>query len=786
MIMKRKSLFVGIMLMSICCFQSKAANINPDLLTKTWKAFWISMPGEDLSSYGVYEFKKEFTLDSTPESFVVHVSADNRYKLFVNENLVSVGPSLGDLDHWNFQTVDIATNLIAGNNVISAIVWNDGEYKPINQFSSQTAFILQSDEKKSNFINTNTTWQCRRLNAYSPLKQTVYGFYAVGPGELVEYNKEPSAWQKPLILGTGSPKGTAITIYSTWELVPSEIPEPQMSLQRLESVRKAQGITLPSSFPKQTTDVTIPSNSSVSILLDQQFLTNAYFHISFSKGKDASINIVYAETLREADAQKGNRDEVDGKTMFGRKDSIISNGLTEQQFTTLSWRNFRYVQLDIVTADEPLVINDIYGVATAYPFEKKSTAVTADDTLNSILEIGWRTARLCAMETYFDCPYYEQLQYVGDTRVQAMISYFNTDDDRLARKAITQIDYSRSSDGITKSRYPSSQKHFIPTFSLAYVGMLYDFYRYRDDLDFIKGKLQGMRDILNFFSLYQQEDGSLKNVPYWNFTDWPENNKHKWRFGISPSDRNGNSAIQDLQLLIAYQNAAEIEEGIGETYLANNYRMRAEQLSVTVRSKYYDPDCGLFSDNADKKVYSEHANSLAILAGVVEGEEAMRICQKMIDEHENLVQASIYFLYYVNQAVTKAGLGDDYLNRLDIWRENMRYGLTTWGEDSDVANTRSDCHAWGASPNIEFYRTILGIDSSSPAFQTLRIEPHLGTLTDVSGTMPHPNGTISASYKKKGNYWAVEIILPENTTGIFIWNGKEYELNSGSNSFKLQ
>ena len=72
-----------------------------------------------------------------------------------------------------------------------------------------------------------------------------------------------------------------------------------------------------------------------------------------------------------------------------------------------------------------------------------------------MLEIGWRTARLCAVETYMDCPYYEQLQYIGDTRIQALVSLFNSGDDRLAKNAIDQLDQSRLPDGVTLSRYPS-------------------------------------------------------------------------------------------------------------------------------------------------------------------------------------------------------------------------------------------------------------------------------------------------------------------------------------------
>jgi hypothetical protein len=49
---------------------------------------------------------------------------------------------------------------------------------------------------------------------------------------------------------------------------------------------------------------------------------------------------------------------------------------------------------------------------------------------------------------------------------------------------------------------------------------------------------------------------------------------------------------------------------------------------------------------------------------------------------------------------------------LDEWRSQMSRGLTTWAEKQEP--TRSDCHAWGASPNIEVYRIVLGIDTDAP------------------------------------------------------------------------
>jgi alpha-L-rhamnosidase len=112
--------------------------------------------------------------------------------------------------------------------------------------------------------------------------------------------------------------------------------------------------------------------------------------------------------------------------------------------------------------------------------------------------------------------------------------------------------------------------------------------------------------------------------------------------------------------------------------------------------------------------------------------------------------------------------------------------MSTWGESSDVSTTRSDCHAWGSSPNVEFFRTVLGIDSDAPGFAQVKIEPHLGTLKMISGEMPHPNGKIAVSYVNKKNKWNVSINLPENTSGFFQWKGQRYMLKSGANSFSIQ
>ncbi len=139
MSMKKHFLFIILFISSVS--HGFSQTISQDILTKRWDAYWITAAGAS-KDYGIYHFRKTFSLDQKPDSFVVHVSADNRYKLFVNGTLASLGPARGDVFHWNFETVDIAKYLQAGNNLIAAVVWNFGEYRPEYQISFRTGFII--------------------------------------------------------------------------------------------------------------------------------------------------------------------------------------------------------------------------------------------------------------------------------------------------------------------------------------------------------------------------------------------------------------------------------------------------------------------------------------------------------------------------------------------------------------------------------------------------------------------------------------------------------------------
>ena len=786
-----------------------------DLLTDSWNAHWISVPGTGAQDYGVYYFRKDVELAAVPADYLVHVTGDNRYKLYVNGTLVSLGPAKGDATHWRYETVDLVPWLRAGTNAIAAVVYHEGSQKPDSQVSVSTGFLLQG-EGNARMLFTDRTWKCLKDNAYTPTRPIVSGYYVAGPGEKVDLSVTASDWKEGPVDGwlpaqegpAGEPKDwNSPNQGEGHNLTPSPLPQMERTLQRLASVRKVEGVKVPAGFLSGNAPLTVPAHTKAEILLDNGVLTNAYFNMALSEGAGARVSIGYAETLYIPDPSwqrptpeqlaqvpeeylyyalaprtegKGNRNEVEGKVFIGREDVLLPDG-GAHRWTTLSWRTYRYVRVQVETASQPLVIEDIHGDFTGYPFTHDASLDTDSQELKDIFEIGWRTARLCAWETYLDCPYYEQLQYLGDTRIQALVTLYSSKDDRLVKNFLHLADISRSADGITKSRYPTTIPQHIQPYALSYIYAMHDYMRYGADTDFVMDLLPGAEQIIHYFQRYRLPDGRIKNLPGWNFSDWV-NDSPDWNYGAPLKGADGCSINMDLQLLLAYRMMADMEEVRRNTWQAGEYRKEAEKLTAAVKKAYWNPARGLFADRIEQDHYSQHGNALAILCGIVDDPRAL--AEKLLND-KSLNQCTIYYKFYLHQAYVKAGLGDEYLNWLDTWRENIAMGLTTWGEDANVFGTRSDCHAWGASPNIELFRTVLGIDSDAVAFKRVRIEPHLGDLKEIGGTMPHPSGESSVHYQVKGKKLQVEITLPDDVDGLFVWKGESRYIRGGKNAFTI-
>src|SRR5664279_6513917 len=118
------------------------------------------------------------------------------------------------------------------------------------------------------------------------------------------------------------------------------------SQQRFGKVRRTSGMQVSDVILKGGHPLTIPANKTLSLLIDQSENTVAYPELVLSGGKGSSVKISYAEALFDSKGEKGNRNEIEGRTLKGNYDIFMNDGGSKRHFSPLWFRGFRYIQLD--------------------------------------------------------------------------------------------------------------------------------------------------------------------------------------------------------------------------------------------------------------------------------------------------------------------------------------------------------------------------------------------------------------------------------------------------------
>jgi alpha-L-rhamnosidase len=781
-------------------------------------ASWIAPPGVSGDSFIVFHARRSFDLAAVPPRFVVHVSADNRYRLYVNGVQVSSGPQRSDVTHWRYETLDLSPHLRAGRNVIAALVWNWGVARPVAQHSHRTGFLLQGNGPvEAALVNTGIGWKLLRDPAYAPIVITTASmgnYYAAAPGDSIDASRYPWGWERtgyvddawlivsppvrrsdaaPLTAFDGA-SGEALVgrvkrraippgeygEVSGWQLEPRSIPPMEEKEQRLARVRRSTGVETDGAFLRGSGDLVIPARTKAVLLLDQSHTTNAYPVLETSGGAGSTVRLTYAEALVDSAGHKGNRNDIEGRMVRGVRDAFLPDGGARRRFTTLYWRSFRYIQMDITTADEPLRVHDLHAIFTAYPFAERGRFASDLPWLAEMWRMNWNGARIGAFETYMDTPYWEQLQYVGDTRIQGLISLYVAGDDRLLRQAIEHFDWSRIPEGLTASRYPSALTQIIPPFSLIYVAMVHDYMMHRDDPAFVRARLPGVRGILDWFGRHLDTTGMLGPMPHWNYVDWTP----RWERGVPPGADNGHSTAISLLYVYALQRAAELEDMVGSRGTGTDYRAREKAVRAAVRARAWDSTRRLFRDAPETSAYSQQTNVLAVLVDAVPNVVQRGVMVRVLTD-TTLTPASYYFSFYVMEALRTAGLANRYIEQLAPWQTMLQLGLTSAPENPEP--TRSDTHAWAAHPNYGLLATVLGVRPSSSGFRTVRIAPALGPLRRAEGRVPHPSGDIGVQLVREGQRGLrAEITLPRGLSGVFEWEGRRRQLREGRQIIRLE
>ena len=774
-----RALFLPVWLTSLAFSQSAA---NPRLLAERWPAQWIAAPQTPPFDYGVYHFRKSLDLPGAPGRFLVHVSADNRYRLFVNGRSVAAGPPQSDLRNWRFNTVDLALYLKAGRNVLAAIVWNGGEHRPMAQISHRTGFVLQGDTEAEKAVNTGTSWKSFRNPAYSPLDwrdndpRLANQYYVAGSMERVDGARYPWGWEQPEFDDSAWPPAQAITpgapsgveSHEKWQLTPSPVPLLAETPQRFARVARSQGATPAEAFLAGSRTLNLAAHTRATILLDQGVLTTGYPVLVTSGGRGSLVRATYSEALYGDNRTKGDRRQIEGKKAVGVWDEWLPDGGRKRVFRPLWVRTWRFLELEIETGDEPLGIDEVRGDLCAYPAGRKANFAADRPVLKDIWDAGWRTLQLSAQDVFVSDLYWERIQYVGDTKLQALAWLAATGDDTLYRQALEQFDASRAPFGLTQSRFPAELEQYTPLYSLAWVTMVHDYWRYRSDDAFSRRFLPGIGQVLGWFEARKTAEGLIPPLFHLDFVDSAYGRQ---RNAIVQQEGHPGMAVHSLFYAMALDDAADLFAWFGQDLEAQRYRRQAQAVKEAVHRLCWDASRRLVADTPSKQFFSQQANILAILTDTVPTAEQAGLLERVLGDG-SLAKVQLYFRYYLGRALNHVGLGDRYVDNLGPWENMIANGMTTFGEMD--GNPRSECHPWSATPVYELLTTVAGIQPGEPGFRTVRVAPALGSLRRVEASMPHPLGTIGVSLERTGTSGLKgSIRLPKGLNGEFVWRGRK-------------
>jgi hypothetical protein len=352
-------------------------------------------------------------------------------------------------------------------------------------------------------------------------------------------------------------------------------------------------------------------------------------------------------------------------------------------------------------------------------------------------------------DTYMDCPFYEQLQYVQDTRSEILYTYAVSADDRLARQAIDDFASSQRADGLLNACYPNKNANVIPGFSIYYILILHDHMMYFGDKELIRHYLPVVERILLFFRSHRTQSGLVDKVggvngkaEKWSFIDWAGD----WMptAGMPASGLYGPITMESLLYLYGLQKAAELADWIGEKNLSENWRDDARALLKAIRLECMDEN-GMLTDGPRRMEVSQHAQVFGVLTGVLTDEEGQRNLLRTVEDR-TITQCTVAMCFYLFRALEKTGLYE-YTDRYwDIWRNMIANGCTTCVEEPNYS--RSECHAWGSLVLYELPSVTLGVRPASPGYEKIEVRPVPGALTSASGMVHTPRGDLNVAWEK--------------------------------------
>lgn len=390
----------------------------------------------------------------------------------------------------------------------------------------------------------------------------------------------------------------------------------------------------------------------------------------------------------------------------------------------------------------------------------------SDPLFNRIWEMCARTARLCAEDTFVDCPTYEQTFWVVDARNEAHVLAAVFGDWSLARRCWLLAAESLRQGEFVMSHVPSGWPMVIPAWSFLWAVGCWEYFEATEDLDFLVQVAPALEKQMN--AVERHLDGSdLFSIEAWNLCEWSEMDQP----GIGVVTHNQGWAAMALDA------TAKAFIALGDQARANHAQACRDRIAQAVnrylwseeRQAYSDcmkHDTGLLSET-----YSVQTQLVLYHAGLVAPERVARVESLITGEAEDagdFVQVGTpFFLFFVFEALERLGRHDLIFKQIrETWGMMLDRGATTcWellpGFMPGGRWTRSHCHAWSAGPAYFFSRLVLGLQPIGRGMREFRFSPSEASGVEwAKGEVPTQHGSIRVEWERRGGQLRSTVTAP--------------------------
>jgi len=752
-----------------------------------FRSSWIWGPGDE-ADHNVYRyFRRKLTLEAVGD-LKLHLTAETRYRLLVNGQFVCDGPPPCSHHYQFYDTVPLKPYLREGENCIGVIVHYLG-----GRFADRPGFLAElCDEHGQRILGSDAQWRTRPGRAWRAqtyhFRMNIFDPYQ----EHFDARKAPAGWMLPEYDGAdwdaASEIGPGLDTPPWSKLVPRDIPamahrthlprdivavEECLALmnrmrsedlsitlsqpgnpvrysrvEQPEALLSEAGQTSVTSSTEHLRDHTFDGLYEPTLLIDFGEIFDGYVELEVESAGGGRVDIGLCERLIDGHFNNA----IEGQFAF--RVELIDGPQTWRSF---SWRAMRYVKLRFSGCYEPVRIKAVRLIESRYPFDEEAGRFhSSDERLNAIWRISRKTIDLCCHESIMDTPWREQAQWLGDVSAVTLGAiYACFGDTALPAKYLRQCAASQQPHGLIANMTNQVQREWgreLWTYSLWFIHGLWNHYQYTGDRAWVEAYEPVCREVIDAFARHLTDRGLVGEISGSAYVDWAN------------VDNRGEVAAINALYYYALSLTQRMAEQLGHDEDAAADRARRRAIAAAFDEAFYDADRGVYIDcvvDGERSAsVSEHANFAAIAFGLVDGERADAIAERLLVDRSvgHVVEAQPFFTMVVLQALDRIGRfdlamqvvrdrwGGRFVDRghqtcLEEWTAN---GSWRKGEFSPIMRTHS--HAWSAHPAEFLIHNLLGLEIDEPGCRRLTLRPQR-TDFDYDVQYPTPHGPLAVRWR---------------------------------------